>query len=123
MFRLMVISALLQSAAVVMQLAAAFLALRLLRITGWKISWLAISGALCVMAVRRFYGLWRLTWDGVKPIVVDEAAALAISFLMLVGVASIKPCPRRKSNRARPGGGANFKVQTSWVYCRTSTTW
>lgn len=99
MFRLMIISALLQSAAVVLQLAAAFLALRLIRITGWKISWLAISGALCAMVVRRFYGLWRLMWDGAKPIIFDEAAALAISFLMLVGVVSIKPLlvARRRS--------------------------
>jgi len=107
MFRLMVISALLQGPAVLLQLATAFLALRLIRLTGCKISWLAISGALCVMALRRFYGLWRLMWDGAKPIIFDDAAALAISFLMLVGVATIKPllvASRRSEDKLRQTG-------------------
>ncbi len=107
MFRLMVISALLQGAAVLLQLTTAFLALRLIRITGRKVFWLAISGALCVMALRRFYGLWRLIWDGAKPIIFDEAAALAISFLMLLGVVSIKPLlvaiRRSEDNRRQTG--------------------
>ncbi len=107
MFRLMVISALLQGTALLLQLATAFLALRLIRLTRWKVFWLAISGALCIMALRRFYGLWRLMWDGAKPIIFDEAIALTISFLMLVGVASIKPflmAARRSEDNLRQTG-------------------
>lgn len=91
MVQQMIISALLQILAVALQLATVFLALRLIRVTGWKLSWLVISGALLFMAARRFYGLWLLIWEGAKPVVADAAAAAVISLLMLVGVASIKP--------------------------------
>ena len=54
------VSALVQLAAVVLQLTAAFFALRLIRVTGGRASWALIAGAFCIMALRRSFSLWRL---------------------------------------------------------------
>ncbi len=89
---LMVISALLQVAAVLLQLSTAFLALKLIKVTGRRASWLLISAAFCLMALRRSLSLWHLVAAGEGPVfLLDESVAVAISFLMLVGVASITP--------------------------------
>ncbi len=116
MVQQMIASALLQGLAVVLQLAAAFLALRLIRITGCKFAWLLISGAFCFMAVRRFYGLWLLMWEGAKPEVPDAAAAAAISLLLLVSVASIKPLlqgTKSPKNNLRQSGKALKEEEAS----------
>jgi light-regulated signal transduction histidine kinase (bacteriophytochrome) len=87
------VSALLQLSAVVVQLTAAFFALRLIRVTGGWASWALIAGAFCVMAFRRSFSLWRLVSGdplGV-PNLVDEVVALTISAFMLAGVLSIAP--------------------------------
>ena len=87
------VSVLLQLAAVVLQLTAAFFALRLIRVTGGRVSWALIAGAFCVMAFRRSFSLWRLVSGdplGV-PNLVDEVVALTISAFMLGGVLSIAP--------------------------------
>ena len=86
-------SALLQLSAVVVQLTAAFFALRLIRVTGGRVSWALIAGAFCIMAFRRSFSLWRLVSGdplGV-PNLVDEVVALTISAFMLAGVLSIAP--------------------------------
>ncbi len=86
------ISALLQMAAVLLQLTTAVLALRLIRVTGRRASWFLISAALCVMAVRRSISLWNLLAAGSGPVLLlDASAAMAISLLMLAGVAGITP--------------------------------
>ena len=54
------ISAGLQIAAVLLQLIAAFFALRLIRVTGGRVSWVLISSAFCLMAIRRSISLWEL---------------------------------------------------------------
>ncbi len=86
------LSAAFQLGAVVLQVTAALYALRLIRITGKQKSWFLISGALVVMAVRRSLSLWRLYAGTYTPIDLwDEATALTISTLMLLGVVSISP--------------------------------
>ncbi len=86
------LSAAFQLSAVVLQITAALYALRLIRITGKQKSWFLISGALVVMAVRRSLSLWRLYAGTYTPIDLwDEATALTISSLMLLGVVSISP--------------------------------
>jgi light-regulated signal transduction histidine kinase (bacteriophytochrome) len=83
-------SAILQGSAVLVQLTAAFFALRLIRVTGGRISWVLISSAFCVMAVRRSISLWRLLAGGLVPQHLwDDAAAVTISALMLAGVLAI----------------------------------
>ncbi|MDD5641231.1 MAG: PAS domain-containing protein [Syntrophales bacterium] len=86
----MIFSAVLQGMAVLLQLAAAFFAVRLIRITGWKISWLMVSGALCVMSVRRVYSLWLLPAPGAQSsLPFDGIFALLISLLMLGGMITV----------------------------------
>lgn len=85
-------SVLLQFTAVGLQLLAAFYALRLIRLTGRRLSWVLISGALCLMALRRSVSIWRsFAGDVGTPILLDESVAVAISLIMLAGVLSIHP--------------------------------
>jgi len=79
--------------ATLVQLVAAFLALRLIRITGVRTAWVLISVALCLMALRRAVTLWRLSTGNPPeyPNLADESVALAISLVMLAGVSWIPP--------------------------------
>ncbi|UCC29317.1 MAG: response regulator [Phycisphaerales bacterium] len=80
-------------AAALFQYAAAVLALRVLRITGRDPAWLLIAAVAFLMAVRRSIVLYRsLSHDVVHPPdLAAECVGLAISVLMLVGVARIGP--------------------------------
>lgn len=83
-------SAVLQTTAVLLQLTAAVFALRLIRVTGGRVSWILISSAFCLMAIRRTLSLWQLLAGNLKPIdLVDQSAAVGISALMLCGVLAI----------------------------------
>lgn len=86
-------SALLQVTAAVLQLSAAFCAFRLIRVTGGWFSWVLVSSALCIMALRRSISLWRLlSGDPLgTPDLLDNSAAVVISVLMVAGVLSISP--------------------------------
>ncbi len=79
--------------AALFQYAAAVLALRVLRITGKDPAWMLIATVAFLMAVRRSIVLYRsLSHDVVHPAdLAAECVALAISVLMLMGVARIGP--------------------------------
>ncbi len=81
------------AASVLLQLAAAILALRLIRITGNRSSFMLIATAILLMAFRRAITLYRLVSGDVlqPPDLAAELVALAISALMLVGMAWIAP--------------------------------
>jgi signal transduction histidine kinase len=76
-----------------LQFAAAFFALRLIRVTGFRLAWVLIAAALCAMAVRRVV-LLRFLLAG-QPLhpgdLGEELVALVTSILMLAGVLSIAP--------------------------------
>jgi PAS domain S-box-containing protein len=75
------------------QFIAAFLALKLIPITGrWK-AWVLISGALVIMAIRRSIALFHLiVGDLTYPLdLSDEALSLIISILMVSGIILISP--------------------------------
>jgi light-regulated signal transduction histidine kinase (bacteriophytochrome) len=76
-----------------LQLIAAFFALRLIRITGGRTAWVLIAGALCLMALRRVIKLWRLAAGDLSdpPDLFDDSASLAISLCMLAAVLWIPP--------------------------------
>ena len=102
-------SAVLQTTAVLLQLAAAFFALQLIRVSGGRVSWMLICGAFCIMAIRRSLSLWELlAGSNLPPDILDDAAAVTISALMLAGVLTIPslfqnhPTSRRD---AAPGPG------------------
>ena len=91
---LLIFSVLLQVAAVLAQLTAAYFALRLIRLTGRSIAWVLISVGFCLMAVRRSTSLvlvltGNITLDPTD--LLDASTALAISLTMLAGVLAIPP--------------------------------
>jgi signal transduction histidine kinase len=75
------------------QIATAFFALRLIRITGARTAWLLIAVAFCVAALRRLISLWWIYSGGtsVPEDLVDESVALVTSLLLLMGVLFISP--------------------------------
>jgi len=80
-------SAALQASAVILQITAAFFALRLIRVSGGRVSWILICSAFCIMAIRRSISLGQLLAGGPHPPnLLDDGAAVAISALMLAGV-------------------------------------
>ncbi len=78
---------------VLLQVAAAGLALRLTRITGNRSSFMLIAIAILLMALRRSITLYRLVLEDLSlpSDVVAELVALATSALILVGIARIAP--------------------------------
>ncbi len=74
---------------ILMQLSAAFYALWLIRITGFKTFWVFISGALILMAVRRVVPFYFPFSDGSSPLYYELAGFLT-SLLMLLGIFGIK---------------------------------
>ncbi|HEY9073840.1 MAG TPA: ATP-binding protein [Desulfobaccales bacterium] len=87
------ISVLLQVTAVLVQLTAAFFALRLMRVTGKTNAWLLVSAGFCLMALRRSIEVARLLAGDPHspPDPVDDIMALTISAVMLSGVLAIRP--------------------------------
>ena len=77
-----------------LQVAAAFLAMRLIRVTGTSWAWIVIAMAMLAMAVRR---LTVLVGVLAYPSILDlmdfwsEAIGLLNALLLLVGIASIAP--------------------------------
>jgi PAS domain S-box-containing protein len=84
---------LLHLAAGAAQLTAAFYALRLIRITGRSPAWLLISGAFCLMAVRRLGTIYyHLAGSKTSTLNLwEDGLALAISLALLAGVLYISP--------------------------------
>ncbi|NQV59523.1 MAG: PAS domain S-box protein [Alphaproteobacteria bacterium] len=89
---------------ILLQLAAAAMALRLARTTGWISAWLLITSALLLMGARRAITFYHtVTADVLQPPnLTAELVALLISGLMLLGVAMIGPIfiARRKAEAA-----------------------
>ena len=78
---------------VVVQVAAVFLALRLIRVTGGRRAWILIALAISGMAVRRITSLAEI-WQGGLVAPVDlffESLGLLTSLLMFAGIAWIAP--------------------------------
>lgn len=78
---------------IVLQCAAAFLALRLTRVTGPHRAWLVVAIALLLMALRRSISLYDAVYDRDDGLAA-EMTALLTSILMLAGMASIAPLLR-----------------------------
>lgn len=76
-----------------LQFAAAFFALRLIRVTGFYLAWVLIASAFCIMAVRRVIVLVQLlAGEGALPhLLVDESVGLATTIMVLAGVLCIAP--------------------------------
>lgn len=81
------------AASILVQLAAAFIALRLIRITERRMAWSLIATALVLMAVRRVIPLYRLVAgdQSIPPDILNELIGLLLSIAMATGVARIAP--------------------------------
>ena len=81
------------SICVLLQFSAAYLALRLLRITGKSSAWVFMAAAIILMGVRPSITLWRLLRGDLShpPDLGAESVALVISILMVIGIAWIGP--------------------------------
>lgn len=78
---------------ILLQVSAALLALRLIWLTGRRTAWVLIATAVSFMAVRRSITLFRLFSGDLSrpPDLLAELVALAISVLMVGGIAWIAP--------------------------------
>lgn len=78
---------------IIFQLAAAFMALRLIKITGDRLSWAAIAAAMGLQVARRTITLIDLITGRVvaSQVATSELIGLALSILMAVGVGTIGP--------------------------------
>ncbi|MDI6688047.1 MAG: GAF domain-containing protein [Desulfobacterales bacterium] len=76
-----------------LQFTAAVMSARLIPLTGRKIAWSLISASLVFMALRRGITFVRLVSGDVtfQPDLIAELVALAISFLMVIGISRIAP--------------------------------
>jgi PAS domain S-box-containing protein len=87
-----------------LQITAAILALRLMRVTQAKSAWVLVAAAISLMALRRFITFFQMLFLD-TPTALDltaEVVALAISILMVLGIAGIAPVFRamKKSEEA-----------------------
>jgi C4-dicarboxylate-specific signal transduction histidine kinase len=78
---------------ILIQFATAFLALRLIRVTGGRTAWVLIAAALFLMAIRRCVTLFQTEFLGMPyaTSLSAELVALVISILMLARVIWIAP--------------------------------
>jgi PAS domain S-box-containing protein len=90
-------------ASISLQFTAAFLALRLVWVTKKTPAWVLIAIAICLMALRRCLTFYQVVfWEASTPLdQTTELVGLAVSILMLVGIARIAPIFRAiKSSEA-----------------------
>ena len=87
----MVVAAIL-TLSILLQVTAALLALRLIRVTQAKSAWVLIAAAISLMALRRSITLFQMVfWQAPTADLTAELVALVISILMVIGVARIAP--------------------------------
>jgi len=78
---------------VALQLTAAFMAFRLIKLTDRYIAWILIATALFFMAIRRIIPLYLLISGdpSFRPEPISEVIGLVLSILLVIGIAKITP--------------------------------
>lgn len=80
----------------VLQVIAAFLAIRLIPLTGRRWAWILIAGAILLIIIRRCIAIYTVVVTPPDPLDVLEASVnLVISFLLMMGVWLIAPMFRQ----------------------------
>ena len=117
---------------VILQLVAAGLALRLTRVTQHRTAWLLIAVAITLMAARRAVTLVEQLTMGRGVDLTAEFIALAISAVMLAGLAAVGPLftEMRASQRALTEGESRYRalfeycpsavIETDWSAARAA---
>jgi PAS domain S-box-containing protein len=106
---------------VTLQLLAAVLALRMIRVTGRRLAWISISAAVLLMAVRRGSALLvalQNTGTGPGVLLSAELIALVISALLVLGLASIGPMLKslRRAEELEEGFGRIIDSSLNEIY-------
>jgi uncharacterized membrane protein len=78
---------------VLLQFTAVFLALKLISVTKRHTAWMLIAVALLLIAIRQCFTLFRLISGDLfsPPDLSDELVTVAISVIMVAGIASVRP--------------------------------
>ncbi len=99
---------------IALQFVAALMAFRLIRLTGERWAWGFISAAILLMTVRRGTSLFHMLANGeaYKADAVAEVIALAISVLMVIGMARIAPVFRSIKQAKEDAQRAEKQVRT-----------
>lgn len=105
---------------ITLQVAAAILALRLSRLTGWRPAWLLIAGAVGLMALRRTLALLQVWWygGGYGLDLPTEMVALVISALMAGGIAGIGPVFRAVKHSEEAARLNESRLEALWRLSR-----
>jgi len=87
------LSILVLGTSILFQIAAAILAIRLIKVTRAQVAWMTIAFAVILMAIRRSITLYHLISGNITrpPNLQAELVALLISVLMVIGIAMIRP--------------------------------
>ena len=70
---------------ILLQMTAAFLAIRLIRVTGNKIAWISIAVAICFMAIRRLITLENFITGDIDATQITAAEIMALVISILTG--------------------------------------
>ena len=108
---------------ILLQVAAAFLALRLTRVTGLKTAWVLIAAAISLMALRRSITFFQMVFlDKPTPAHLSaEVVALAISVLMVLGIAGIAPVITSIKNLEEARRLNESRLEALWQLGQTTT--
>ena len=102
------------SLSIALQFVAAVMAFRLIRLTGERWAWGFIATAILLMTIRRSVPLFHMVVHGntYKADAVAEVIALAISVLMVIGIARIAPVFRSVRQAKEEAQQAEKEVRT-----------
>lgn len=105
---------------ILLQFTAAFLALRLVWVTGKSPAWALIAAGISLMALRRGITLYQLLfWEVPTPLDrTAELVSLAVSALMVVGIAWIAPLFRGLQNTTEALRLNESRLEALWQLSR-----
>ena len=105
-------------ASILLQLAAAVWALRLISLTGHRISWILIALGMAGMVQRRVHTLWMEMQGLEHPDLIFELVGLCISLAVFAGVVLIRPMflQLRESNEKLSASEQRFRTVADFTY-------
>ncbi|MBG0790033.1 MAG: PAS domain-containing sensor histidine kinase [Desulfovibrionaceae bacterium] len=106
------------AASILLQLAAAVYALRLIGLTGHRISWILIAVGLAGMVHRRMHTLWMGMLGRGHPDMIFELVGLGVSILVFMGVILIRPVFKqlKEANDKLAASEARFRTVADFTY-------
>ena len=105
-------------ASILLQLAAAVCALRLIRLTGHRFSWILIAVGLAGMVHRRAHMLWMGMQGLEQPDLFFELIGLGVSLVVFAGVVLIRPMflQLKEANDRHAASEERFRTVADFTY-------